>query len=93
MKSNIAPEKIEKVKLEDVGVEVSEEEAKIEFANQVIVSGMKVQEALNIQGEEGNWNYSEYMHGLYNGMEFCMAIIENRTPEPKSAPKKYLSED
>lgn len=37
-----------------------------------------------IQGTDGTWNTSEYMVGMYNGMELMMATVENREPVYKS---------
>lgn len=45
-----------------------------------------------IQGKHGNWDYDQYMHGMYNGLELALAIVEGRDPEYKSAPKKWLAE-
>ncbi|GIO25118.1 hypothetical protein [Oceanobacillus sp. J11TS1] len=45
---------------------------------------------LEIQGYNGNWNYDEYMHGMYNGMEMMLAIAENRAPVFKKAPDEWL---
>lgn len=44
----------------------------------------------NIQSQKGNWNYDPYMHGMYNGMELMLSIVENREPKFKKAPKKWL---
>ena len=35
-------------------------------------------DVLRIQGENGNWNYDDYMLGMYNGMELMMSILEDR---------------
>ena len=35
---------------------------------------------LDIQSDPGNWDYNEYMHGMLNGMELMMAIVEDREP-------------
>jgi hypothetical protein len=51
-----------------------------------------MREALKIQGYHGNWNYDEYMHGMYNGMELMMAIAENREPDFKDKPNQWLCE-
>lgn len=40
----------------------------------------KIRSLVNIQGYDGNWNYCEYMRGMYNGMELILAILENRYP-------------
>lgn len=47
-------------------------------------------EMVNIQGSNGNWNYDPYMHGLYNGMEFMLAMSEKREPIFRSAPEEWL---
>ncbi len=39
--------------------------AKIETLNEV----------KKVQGVSGNWDYDPYMHGMYNGMELCIAIL------------------
>jgi hypothetical protein len=36
---------------------------------------------LEVQGEDGNWNHDEYMCGIYNGLEYAVAIMENREPK------------
>ena len=37
-------------------------------------------ELLEIQGEDGNYNYDNYMLGLYNGMEHIISLFETRNP-------------
>lgn len=37
-------------------------------------------EMLDIQGKKGNYDYDEYMLGLYNGMEYIIALFETREP-------------
>ena len=49
-------------------------------------------EMLDIQGRDGTFNYSSYDHGLYNGMEFMLSLIEEREPVFRDAPKKWLHE-
>ena len=49
-------------------------------------------EMLEVQGRSGNWDCDPYMHGLYNGMEFMLSMIEQREPQFRNAPKKWLSE-
>jgi hypothetical protein len=34
-----------------------------------------------IQGQKGNWDYDQYMLGLYNGLELALSIMENREPQ------------
>jgi len=35
---------------------------------------------VNIQGSKGNWDYNEYMRGMFNGMTLMIAIVEGREP-------------
>ena len=35
------------------------------------------------QGQNGNWDYDQYMMGLYNGLELALSIMENREPKYK----------
>jgi hypothetical protein len=51
----------------------------------------KMQEMLEVQGSDGNWNYDPYMHGMYNGMEYMLSMVESREPVFREAPKKWLS--
>lgn len=44
---------------------------------------------VEIQGYNGNWNYSEYMWGMYNGLELALAVMEDREPKYKDKPKKF----
>ena len=37
-------------------------------------------EMLDIQGQKCNYDYDEYMLGLYNGMEYIIALFETREP-------------
>jgi hypothetical protein len=46
-------------------------------------------DVLRVQGYDGNWNYDSYMHGMYNGMELMLSLIEGREPEFKEAPLQY----
>lgn len=46
----------------------------------------QVRNCHRIQGMHGNWNYSPYMMGLYNGLELPLAILEGREPEYRRDP-------
>lgn len=37
-------------------------------------------EMLDIQAQKGNYDYDEYMLGLYNGMEYIISLFETREP-------------
>jgi hypothetical protein len=51
-----------------------------------------MKEVLKIQGYDGNWDYDEYMHGMYNGMELMLSIAEEREPNYKEAPKEWVKD-
>lgn len=40
-----------------------------------------IENAKQIQGDYGNWNYNEYMLGYYNGMELIHSILQDRSPK------------
>lgn len=45
-----------------------------------------LRDQLRVQGGAGNWNYDEYMHGMFNGMECALATLEGREPDFRSRP-------
>lgn len=47
---------------------------------------------LKIHGADGNWNYDEYSFGVYNGMEFMVALMENRSPKFREKPEVWLKD-
>jgi hypothetical protein len=46
---------------------------------------VKMRELLKIQGAKGNWDYDNYMLGMYNGMEVMMCTAEDREPKFRTA--------
>ena len=52
---------------------------------------VKLKEMLEVQGRDGTWNYDHYFHGMYNGMEVMLAVLEGREPVFREAPEKWLS--
>lgn len=52
-----------------------------------------VKQLVQLQGAEGNWNYSNYMMGMYNGMELMLSILEEREPEYKETPEKFIADE
>jgi len=50
-----------------------------------------MRQMLEVQGQYGNWNYDSYMHGLYNGMEYMVALAEKREPKFRDAPEIWLA--
>jgi len=53
----------------------------------------KLQELINIQGDDGNWNCDPYMHGMYNGMELARSMITDSKPLFRDPPDRWLIED
>lgn len=41
-------------------------------------------ELRNIQGRKGNYDYDDYMLGLFNGLELAVSTLEGREPNFKS---------
>jgi len=53
---------------------------------------VKIEEARQmLQVQKDSYDYDPYMHGMYNGMEFMLSLIEEREPEFLDAPKKYTN--
>lgn len=50
----------------------------------------KLKDLLEIQGNNGNWNYCEYMRGMYNGMQLSLSVFTDEDPEFRDAPDPYL---
>ena len=50
----------------------------------------KLRALVQIQGQSGNWDYSPYMLGMYNGMEVMLAAVEGRNANTRTAPKRWL---
>ena len=49
-----------------------------------------VRQMRDVQGMDGNWNCDPYMHGLFNGLEFSLSLLEVREPQFRDAPEKWL---
>lgn len=57
------------------------------FAEDRVVTDAEIDtmgDLLKIQGSEGNFTHSAYMHGMYNGMELIVAMIADRKPNFRS---------
>lgn len=52
-----------------------DEEINSEVDRAIALIKGKLQDALKIQCSNGNWNYDPYMHGMANGMIFCMSLF------------------
>jgi len=52
-----------------------------------------VRQMRDVQGMDGNWNCDPYMHGLFNGIEFALSLIEVREPKLRDGPEKWLCDE
>lgn len=52
----------------------------LEMIEQFELSLKSANEMLEIQGRDGNYNYDNYMLGMYNGMEYIISLCEHREP-------------
>lgn len=48
----------------------------------------QLQDCVNVQCSDGNWNANDYMHGMANGLILAMAIMKGETPKYLDAPHK-----
>ncbi len=48
----------------------------------------KLRDVHEAQGRDGNWDYSNYMCGLFNGLELALSIFEGeRDPQYRAMPE------
>ncbi len=50
----------------------------------------KLQEIIDVQASDGNWNADAYMHGMLNGMLCAQATLTGEEPVYREAPAKWL---
>ena len=55
-----------------------------------LLSGMD--NIINIQKYDGNWNFDPYMQGMLNGMLLIESAVTNKEYKPYSAPKRWKRE-
>lgn len=53
-----------------------------------IIAGLR--EALEVQTQDGVWNYEPYQMGLANGMKIALALLEDNEPEFLKPPKEWI---
>ena len=46
-----------------------------------------IDDAVSIQTTPGNFDYSEYMRGMANGLIFAQAVLKDQSPEYIEAPE------
>lgn len=57
----------------------------------VMLSGIEaIDDCVNIQCSDGNWNYDPYMQGMANGLLLAQSFFKAGELEFKKAPEKWL---
>lgn len=51
-----------------------------------------LQNLIDIQCSDGNWNVNPYMQGMANGLILAKSVITNETPEYVDAPDIWLDD-
>lgn len=71
------------------------EEAKSEsfYKDVELTPTQKLRDLVKIQGADGNWDYSPYMHGMFNGLELASATIDGREVEFRDPPKRWTCKE
>lgn len=49
-----------------------------------------LREMVKVQCADENWNYSEYMHGMANGMILALSLFDDKHPAYLDRPEKWL---
>jgi len=57
------------------------------LAHKLVEYHDSLKSVVETQGWHGNWNYSPYMRGLFNGLELALALFEDREPSFRDGPK------
>jgi len=50
----------------------------------------ELQDLLEVQCNDGNWNYSPYMHGMANGLIVAISVLTGKEPEFLDPPTTFL---
>ena len=54
----------------------------------------RLEEIIQVQCSDGNWNYNSYMHGLANGLLVAKSVLtEDYELKTLDAPDKWLEEN
>ena len=54
---------------------------------------IELQDVIDIQCTEGNYNCDEYMWGLANGLILAMSVLTRKEPKFLDKPEYFLSEE
>ena len=49
-------------------------------------------DVLDIQCSDGNWDYDPYMHGMANGLILAKSIVTGKDTDFLEAPERFLAE-
>lgn len=72
---------VDSKKINDLIIELLKENQKLKKQLEEWEHHLKCsKEMLDLQGQNGNYNYDNYMLGLYNGMEYIISLFETREP-------------
>jgi len=52
----------------------------------------QLEELVEVQCADGNWNYDPYMHGMANGMILALAMMKGIEPAYLEAPQEWLAD-
>ena len=52
----------------------------------------KLDDIIAVQADTGNWDYSEYMFGLLNGMLLARAVLSETNPDYPDRPDSWIQD-
>ncbi len=52
----------------------------------------KLDDLIAVQADHGNWDYSEYMYGLLNGMILARAVLGEANPDYPDRPEQWIQD-
>jgi len=50
----------------------------------------ELQDLIDVQCNDGNWNHSPYMHGMANGLIVALSVLNGKEPKFLEAPETFL---
>jgi len=65
---------------------------KFECVKELTTRFNNLEEIIEVQCRDGNWNRDSYMHGLANGLILAYAILNNEEPKFLQPPTKWLKD-
>ncbi|MGZ3773004.1 MAG: hypothetical protein ACXVCY_04460 [Pseudobdellovibrionaceae bacterium] len=49
----------------------------------------RISKLVRIHGEDGNWNYDSYSHGMLNGMLMIESVVTGEKPNFRGPPEEW----